>query len=343
MKRLIFMILILSFFIVLTSCMDYSVKNRSLLEHVDTYWQTEDKTICFYVYENDKAAGRIDVSGVSHLVYIEYHTWKKTYLVYSWDVLSEMKTEKYLCESWEIDLSQNDNYTLTIQESTFAHSSKEKTLIEVDKSKIHGVKDLDSVVNNKDDIDSLLKRQYDLNDLNKYFGTVDNYYFTASNLHSHYDNTFKLASVLFDIECLRKAEDRYYSIFNVQQGGYYYVFWEKAGVDNKDHVPEYIIYIRELKGTEDYESLIIGKSTAEDVYAVNNAFELHFMEFGRPYSYSLLDNGDFLKITYESRDELESRKDLVIEEMEVISKNEVYSDSYLAHVYEMDLKAYCKE
>ena len=94
-------------------------------------------------------------------------------------------------------------------------------------------------------------------------------------------------------------------------------------------------YISTLKKAEDFDSLQEGFNTAEDVAKIDPAFELTFLLSSKTPSYSLLDDGTIMEICYSCNDSLVSRSDLIVENKEVISKENC--PSKLASVLSTDL------
>lgn len=186
-------------------------------------------------------------------------------------------------------------------------------------------------------------KQYSLEELTSFFGKYPTNEFNVYNASTLIDdwryycnNRFKAACIFFDIQLVRQVGDIYYCVFNIQEGGTYYVFWKDYYKDNNP-LPVHSMYISYLKEINAFDELIPGTNTAVDVAAISSAVEIRFINYGNTESYTLLKNGNFLKITYEDCDEIKSREDLVIKKIEEIDKQGCSIESYLKAIYEMDL------
>lgn len=91
-----------------------------------------------------------------------------------------------------------------------------------------------------------------------------------------------------------------YSIFPVTEGGYYYVFWSWYPTNCiTDYFAYFTVYLTKDRLTEeDFSSVQIGESTAADIYEIDPMFEEFFLRNAGPVSYSLLDNGEIMRIEY---------------------------------------------
>lgn len=192
----------------------------------------------------------------------------------------------------------------------------------------------------------LLKRSYERKDLTDFFGEIPPneclMYETVANQEKLH---IKAVNERFPIECIRhNGGIGYYSIYKVTNGGYFYVFWSltvpsQDGLDSDGRPDDATVYFATYIATPpkalDFSSILEGTSTAEDVAQVDPAFELSFTFSSTVRSYSLLDDGSILEITYKPVEPIRSRKDLVVERKTIVS--DAQSGSCLAAIYPEDL------
>lgn len=200
-------------------------------------------------------------------------------------------------------------------------------------------------INNHTPLSELLTNSYSIYDLVGYFETVpqnERMMYNPNELPKLRDEV----NVQFPIECIRQQNDFCsYSVYKVTQGGYFYVFWSGlVDTSNADSSSLSIrpavyltAYLSELKEKEDFQSLIEGISTAEDVAKIDPAVEISFLSSSGIYSYSLLANGEVLVIRYSYSTPIKSRTDLLVESVSVVSQDAVASSSYLASIQHEDL------
>lgn len=107
-----------------------------------------------------------------------------------------------------------------------------------------------------------------------------------------------------------------YTVYRVEQGGYYYVFWSHIyPVDLKDDIPQFpdwentqcicvyhSAYIKSPKSLRDFRTLKPGVHTAEDLLSLDPYAELVILSRGR-FTYSWLDEYTVLEIEYSANEE----------------------------------------
>lgn len=199
-------------------------------------------------------------------------------------------------------------------------------------------------INNHTPLSELLVNSYSIEDLVAYFGAIpENEYMVYNVSETHMLLTE--VDMQFPIECMRQQNDIcYYSVYRVTQGGYFYVFWSNIiDMSNTDLLSfsdrptvYFTAYLSKLKEKEDFQALIEGVSTAEDVAEIDPAVEISFLASSGIYSYSLLSNREVLVIKYSNNTPIKSRADLVVESMSVVSQDTAAS-SYLASIQYKDL------
>ena len=96
----------------------------------------------------------------------------------------------------------------------------------------------------------------------------------------------------------------YYTVYKVQEGGWFYVFWDtvRAVVPADAELPKMwtstMLYVPELKDYEDFADLEIGVSTGADVTKIDPAGQFMFALSSRTPSWHLLSDGSVLEIVY---------------------------------------------
>ena len=201
---------------------------------------------------------------------------------------------------------------------------------------------------NTTSLSDILSNTYALQDFYDYFGTISTHerIMYASNRD---DVPISITDVdkTFPIECIRQGgEISYYSVYKVSEGGYFYIFWNSsANLANdfdllqqaKSATVYFTAYLPSLKEFSNFVSIKEGISTAEDVAVIDPALELSFSSSSGIRSFSLMSDGTVLEVQYKRGTVVGSRKDLVVESMNLISKEPARSASYLASIAPDDL------
>ena len=201
-------------------------------------------------------------------------------------------------------------------------------------------------IDNETPLVDLLKRTYELKDLKDFFGEIPaNESFIYEAVGHKEGLQIKDVNEQFPIECIRhNGRIGYYSVYKVANGGYFYVFWSltfpaqdgSSANGRPNHAKVYFTtYISMLPKASDFDLVLEGTSTAEDVALVDPAFELSFTLSRAICSYSLLEDGSILEIKYNHVETINSRKDLVVESKTIVPAAQ--SGSYLAVIYPEDL------
>lgn len=182
---------------------------------------------------------------------------------------------------------------------------------------------------------SVLTREYDLESLKGYFEErqMDWLEFFQNDVRKIY---YEDVNKDYPIEAIRPGG---VSAYKVSQGGYYYVFWSDASADDTAETDDlwmyYSVYLPSSEPFVDYDILKTGISTAEDVKKLSPSFEMYYTEFGGLYSYIYLNKEEILEIEYQIRGEGKSYKDLIVDNIMVISRTG--SNSHFASVNSTDL------
>lgn len=171
-------------------------------------------------------------------------------------------------------------------------------------------------------MDDVLTKKYKLSKLKSFFeksNTNENIGFGIQTSNLSINEVHKQ----FPIEIIRTSG---YSVYKVDEGGYFYVFWVKPlSTDSNEINNEPLVYFTTFlsKTLEDnmFDSLKIGESTAQDVYLIDPSFELSFLNSNSIYSYSFLNTDFIMQINYKHQGEFDDYSDLIVENKSVISRN----------------------
>lgn len=198
------------------------------------------------------------------------------------------------------------------------------------------------VTGDSEPLSNILTREYSVQELRDFFGEVSlNESSVFGTEPDHLALTMADVNEKYPIECLRKNG---YSVYKVKEGGYFYVFWvntfdplSEQGIkaENDSAVPYFTAYLSSLKSASDFDAIKEGVSTAADVAKIDPAFELEFILSNETVSYSLLGNGFIMEVCYRYDGNLNSRNDLIVKSMQIVSKDDCASR--LAAILEMDL------
>lgn len=186
-------------------------------------------------------------------------------------------------------------------------------------------------------INKILMTDYRLEDLYSFFGE------SSLNENLAFDKDTKIITLnqvnqTFPIECLRTNGDNFYTIYKVSEGGFFYVFWGEALMDNTDENNVYVYfftYLNSLKDKNDFKNLKEG-DTAQDVYEIDPSLEISFSQSNGIYSYNLLDNEKMLEIKYRPNNNMSSKRDLIVETIRTIDRK-IGVGSLLATISKDDL------
>lgn len=183
-------------------------------------------------------------------------------------------------------------------------------------------------IDNCTTLEETLTKKYDLNEIQPFFEySNDNENIGFDSFISHL--SFDDVNERFPIEVIRGGGYSY-SVYKVQQGGYYYVFWERTfdgkNISEKEEPYVYFsVYLSSSTKAERFDSIIAGNSTAEDVKKIDSSFELSFLMSNGIYSYSYLNPESLLVIKYNIDDDLQSYNNLIVKEKKIISRDTVTS------------------
>ena len=170
------------------------------------------------------------------------------------------------------------------------------------------------------EIDRILTQKYNISDLNNYFEgkNANELVFTGSSQNLHFNDV----NQHFPIEVIRPEG---YSVYAVDQGGYYYVFWSKLHISNQNLVEDnpfvyFTAYLPSSKEAGAFDSLKAGVSTADDVALIDPSVELTFLMSSGIYSYSFLNKDSVMQIEYTYSGEFKSRSDLIVKNKTVLAR-----------------------
>ena len=176
-------------------------------------------------------------------------------------------------------------------------------------------------INDSKSLDSILKKEYDLNELISFFK------------RSNINESFGFDSVFVDLS-LSKVNNKFpvevirsggYSVYKVIQGGYFYVFWVKPFDSEKrqtngEPTVYFTAYFSSNKVASQFNSIKYGVSTAKDVKKVDPYLEFSFLISSGIFSYSLLDKDVLLQIEYAYKENIKDYEDLIVKEMKIVSR-----------------------
>ena len=169
---------------------------------------------------------------------------------------------------------------------------------------------------NSNSLENILTTEYSLEELEAYFGRYylslrlynKNINLDEAILPSGHGFSWEAINSNFPVECLRYNQNYFYSVYKVKEGGLYYLFWnvdrksilealEGYREENQPSVASTTsFYIKELSSVYDFK-IARGFTTAYDVFKMDTQMEMY--NWNMVYSYTFLDNGKVLEITYE--------------------------------------------
>lgn len=177
--------------------------------------------------------------------------------------------------------------------------------------------------NSMNKIEDIVTQKYDLQVLSDYFdGHNANETVLSKEPQFLY---FTDINREFSVQTVRPGG---YTVYAVEQGGYYYVFWSNANAKSVSDLDEgnlyvyFSAYIFDAKNALLFESLKIGESTAADVREIDPYFELSFLISNGIYSYSFLNNESILQIEYMSDGKISNYSDLIVKSTKILSRKD---------------------
>ena len=183
-------------------------------------------------------------------------------------------------------------------------------------------------------LDSMQLETYELEDLKNYFGGFSAqersfYQLTTNTENLKIENLDKL----FRIECLRFNKNSYYSIFNVKNGGLYYVFWEHH--KSNTLIATFTCYISSLRNNHDFDGLQMGVDTYNNVLKIDPSSELVLILSNGIYSYSILNNKKMMRIEYQINEDLTGRDSFIVKNKKIVDRTQ--TGTYLSSILDQDL------
>lgn len=343
MTKKILIIGMLFITIFMCSCINPIIPKITPWKQVDTYWESEDGNIWFYITRDCFAVGEITWEGVSQpAIFIGDDISTGISVVQQGQFPGHGKTA-FWGDYWfgRYSLISRDSFYVEVEASVFFSNGDKIKFHKIDNPDKTFNLNLDDIISNENSLEEVQHKQYSLEQLTTFFGEYPKNEYIVYNPNrddwrNDCYNRFKAMSVLLDIGVMRKVEDVYYCAFDVQEGGIYYVFWTDY-FNDKNPLPIYNVHISDLKDSSAFVGLMPGTNTATDVIAISNATELQFVDNGNTISYTLLKDGKILKVIYEECEEITSRDDLIINSIEEVDKQECLSVSFLSKIFEKDL------
>ena len=176
-------------------------------------------------------------------------------------------------------------------------------------------------VNNEIKISDIIMEKYSISHLRDYFGIqFQNEYLVLDKDDNACFRNLSQAHQVFPIQCMRHSRDQYYTVYQVLEGGFYYIFWDTPA--NKFDEPSvyFAAYFFKIPEAREFDVLKAGVSTADDVHQIDANFYLSFLMSSGIRSYSLLKDGTIMKIEYNRVEELEKRSDLLFKGGKIIKR-----------------------
>lgn len=199
------------------------------------------------------------------------------------------------------------------------------------------------------------KHEYSISKLRSFFGEL-----SIEEMEYYSDNSkfiyMKDVNKKFPIEYLRVSLNKYqnYAVYKVKEGGYYYVFWQRyieydddmhviydGGISfEKSSVAEtHYLTPNCFCSVSDFDSLVIGESTAEDVAKIDPEFEMKFLFSSGERSFSYLNDGSIYTVYYDMLNRGKSRSDYVVSRKvhRTVEDLKGHVPTYIATIHPEDL------
>lgn len=187
------------------------------------------------------------------------------------------------------------------------------------------------VPDNTISLDDVLTDTYSLADLEDFFQIpLSQDYAALDNVGRTKKLSWNEVNSSFPIQCLRYNNNQHYSVYKVNEGGYYYVFWSVPLVNEtpaetptaEDMIKVYAtLYLDRLPSVKSFNSIKKNRSTANDILLIDPHMEMNFMT-SLISSYSRLDDGHIVIVYYKYQN-LNSLNDLIVQEIYVCDENSV--------------------
>lgn len=176
---------------------------------------------------------------------------------------------------------------------------KENNIDVVKNNDVYSILKENNIDVSNSDIDDLNKTCYSIEELEKYFGKYSSMEQSVYNLKKEEYKYLTIENVkkIFPFSFIRENDNVFYSLYEVKEGGMYYIFW---GIDSDDKL--FVInsiYIKQLKKLEDFKKIIVGKSTFEDIINISSACEIVLNLSSHISSYCLLKDNTVLQVDYD--------------------------------------------
>ena len=196
----------------------------------------------------------------------------------------------------------------------------------------------DLVVDNETPLEEVLTNEYPLSLLETFFGRHAT---QGAGMLSDMDAVIKHSMVEvhmnFPIQCLRYHNNVHYSVYKVEEGGYYYVFWTVplANSQNSDQSISVAssVYISRLPSVSEFRWVIKNHTTGEKILEIDPSMEIDFLA-SSVRSYSRLDDGRIVLISYRYTN-FEKLSDLIVDGIWIYPPRTI--DSAISAIFDADL------
>ena len=179
--------------------------------------------------------------------------------------------------------------------------------------------ELESVVHIDNSIYKELTAEYSIEELKSFFND--------HSINEDFEDNkqlllFSEVDRKYPVEILR---DKKYTVYKVEQGGFFYVFWIDSFSDKVDGSESelcvyFTAYFTSDRTMDLFAAISPGLSTAEDVKEIDASLELSFLRSSGIYSYSFLDDNTILQIEYDAGEEIKGDEDLIVKDISTIPR-----------------------
>ena len=194
-----------------------------------------------------------------------------------------------------------------------------------------------AIINDSISLEESLSTAYAISDLNAFFEP----YHKLSNPKQLL--TFHEVNNAFPVEIIRPTNN--YSVYNVQEGGLFYVFWSfpleeqsvytysQSSFQNR-YVASYV-YIPKTSITRDISSIQVGKSSALDLLEIDPFLEI--IPASQIFSFTYLSPDELLRVSY-SRNEPSPylvAEELIVNDITVVPRTGQTSHLQLIQAFDL--------
>lgn len=183
----------------------------------------------------------------------------------------------------------------------------------------------------------VLKNTYHIEELREFFGLAQNESSKRLLITEQELLTGKYVNETFPVACIRETTAPFsYSIYQVKEGGYFYVFWLKDSGTSLEQIENikahFVTYITKRQTASDFDAIQVGSSSLAEVSAIDPARDLSLTMSKGVSTFSVLKDNTVLEILYEGSTE----ENLIVKSKDIISCEAAQSATYLSLIYSED-------